>query len=113
MKNLAMRLWRDEAGFVISTEIILVTTILLLGLIVGLATFRDAVLEELADSGEAINNIAQNFSWSSITGHNSSVGGSLVTDVEDFCEDVGNDMQQGTAGNGMCLNLNAGNAVSE
>ena len=30
MKNLVMRLWRDEAGFVVSTELILIATIVVI-----------------------------------------------------------------------------------
>ena len=33
MKNLVMRLWHDEAGFVVSTELILIATIVVIGLI--------------------------------------------------------------------------------
>ena len=47
MKQFALRLWRDEAGFVVSTELVLIATILVIGLITGLVTVRDAVAEEI------------------------------------------------------------------
>ncbi len=53
--NLAQKLWADEAGIVVSTELILIVLILVLGLIAGMAALRDAVAQELGDLGEAIN----------------------------------------------------------
>ena len=56
------KIWNDERGFVNSAELILIATLAVLGLIVGLATFRDAVTQELADTGAAIGNVNQSYS---------------------------------------------------
>ena len=50
MKNL----WNDEAGFIVSVELILVAVILVIGLVTGLSAVRNAVLEELEELGDAI-----------------------------------------------------------
>ncbi len=105
MRNLAMRLWQDDAGFVVSTELVLIATIIVLGALVGQATLRDAVISELADTAESINELNQSYSFSTVTGHSSSVTGTVFADVADFCEGLGTDGQQGTAGNGHCVNL--------
>jgi hypothetical protein len=107
MKNLFARLWQDDAGFVVSTELVLVSTILVIGVLIGQSTLRDAVISELADSAESINNINQSYSYSSVTAHSSSVAGSLFTDAEDFCES-GTDGAQTSAGSGMCVNFAVG-----
>jgi hypothetical protein len=104
MRNLAMRLWQDDAGFVVSTELVLIATIIVLGALVGQSTLRDAVISELADTAESINNINQSYSYSAVTGHSSSVSGSIFQDAEDFCE-AGADGVQGTAGSGHCVDL--------
>ena len=39
----------DEAGVIVSAEIVLVATILVLGMIVGLVELQTAVVSELAD----------------------------------------------------------------
>lgn len=55
MKNLMNKFVADEAGVIVSTEIILVVLLLVLGLIAGMASLRDQVAQELGDLGEAIN----------------------------------------------------------
>jgi len=101
--KIAQRFWQDDAGFVVSTELVIVATLLVTSMLVGQATLRDAVLSELADTAESINNWNQSYSFTSVTGHSSSVAGSTYNDAEDFCEG-GADGVQGTGG-GMCISL--------
>ena len=55
--KIVRKFWADEAGIIVSTEIILVVLLLVLGLLAGMASLRDAVASELGDLGEAINNL--------------------------------------------------------
>jgi Flp pilus assembly pilin Flp len=80
------RLWNDEVGAVVSAELVLVLTILVIGMIVGLAAVRDAVVTELADVAQAIANIDQTYSYPSIAGHHSFTGGGIFVDLQDFCD---------------------------
>jgi len=80
------QLWRDEQGFVVSAELVLIGTILVIGMIIGLATVRDQVVQELGDFALAIGQVNQSYSWSGITGHTSSVAGSAFEDTSDFCD---------------------------
>ena len=80
------RLWNEEDGAIVSSEIVLVATLLVLGMIVGLTSVRNAVVQELADVANAIGNINQSYSFSGVTGHHSSTAGSQLVDVADFCE---------------------------
>ena len=80
------KLMKDEAGFVVSSELVLIATVLVLGLIVGLTSLRNSVTAELADLAASIGSISQDYSYSAITGHSSSVAGSVFTDNFDFCE---------------------------
>ncbi len=84
------RFWADEAGFIVSSELVLIATIVVIGLIAGLAAVRDAVVGELADVGAAIGEVNQSYSFGAITGHCSSVSGSIFSDQFDFCELPGN-----------------------
>jgi len=81
--------WNDENGFVVSTELVLIATVLVLGMIVGLTTLRDQVIGELADVAAAFSNSNQSYSFSGITGHSSSTSGSLFDDNTDFCDGAG------------------------
>ena len=53
------RLWSEETGAIVSAEIMLVMTILVIGVIVGLKSVRDSVVTELADVAQALGNIDQ------------------------------------------------------
>ena len=83
--KLLRQIWKDEAGFVVSTELVLVATILVIGMVVGLATVRDAVVQELGDVALAIGSINQSFSYSGVTGCNSGSAGSDFADLTDAC----------------------------
>ena len=84
--NRIQRFSADEHGFVVSSELVLIGTILVLGVVVGLATVRDQVVQELGDLALAISNINQSYSFSGVTGHTSSVAGSIFDDQLDFCD---------------------------
>ncbi len=103
MKSLH-RLWADEAGFVVSAELVLVGTILVLGLIVGLTEVRNQVVQELADLAIAVGSVNQSYSYSGIQGHNvdTFTAGSLFVDTTDFCDNGGIDPVGAPAG---CINV--------
>ena len=52
-------LLRDEAGFIVSAELVLVATLLVIGLIVGLSEVQHALVAELNDVADAIRNVNQ------------------------------------------------------
>lgn len=85
MKTL-MRLWADQSGAVVSAELVLIITILILGMVVGLTSLRDQVTQELGDVAGAISTINQSFSFSGATGHHSSTAGSIFVDFTDSCD---------------------------
>lgn len=82
------RVWKDDAGFVVSTELVLVATILVIGMIVGLATVRNTLVQELGDVALAFNNIVQSYVYSGVAGRDDSsqTAGSDYTDRTDFCD---------------------------
>ncbi len=92
MKNL----WNDEAGFIVSAELVLVATLLVIGLIVGLSEVQHAVVEELNDVGEAIGSLNQSYFYSGFTSlktagnqagtPKSSTPGSIFVDRRDDCD---------------------------
>lgn len=55
------RFLNDEAGFVISAELVLVMTIAVLAMVVGLTAVRDAVTHELNDVSHAIGAVSQSY----------------------------------------------------
>ena len=83
-----MKLWNDDAGFVVSAELVLIATILVLGMIVGLASIRDQVVQELGDIALAFGRINQSYSFSGITGHTSNTAGASFVDRTDYCDET-------------------------
>jgi len=63
MNNLVTTLWKDEDGFLISAELVIVATILVLGLIVGITNLQTAMNAELIDVGEAVGGLDQSYSY--------------------------------------------------
>ena len=101
--QLINRFWNDEAGFVVSSELILIATILVIAMLTGLVTVRDAVVQELGDIGNAIGRISQSYSYSGVTSHNSSVSGAVFADLRDFCENPSLPPSAGTEP--QCMNV--------
>jgi hypothetical protein len=62
-----IRLWRDENGVVNSMDLILISTILVLGMIVGLVSLRNQVVQELSDTAGAIGSLNQGYSYTGRT----------------------------------------------
>ena len=79
-------LWKDEAGFIVSAELVLVSTIVVLGLVVGLSEVANGVNEELEDVGSAIGSINQSMRYAGACGHKGWIAGTCFEDTPDFCD---------------------------
>lgn len=85
-----MKLYRDENGVIISAELCLVLTIVVIGVIVGLSEVAKAVNTELNDISNAIGALNQSYAF---TGFHSKKGkfmsfvaGSAFHDGVDDCD---------------------------
>lgn len=98
-----MKLYRDEHGVVISAELALVLTIVVIGVIVGLSEVAKTVNTELNDISNAIGALDQSFGF---TGYHSRIGkntsfvaGTTWHDTVDDCDFNGScDIVCGVAG---------------
>ena len=81
--NLFRRLWNDEGGAIVSTELVLVGSTLVAGMIVGMTSVRDQVVQELGDTAEAISEVNQSYSFTGVKSHNASTAGSDFEDQLD------------------------------
>ena len=84
------QLWNDEAGFVISAELVLVLTIAVLAMIVGLSEVAVAVNTELNDISNAIGALNQSYVYTGFAGTGgklkSEYAGSRFNDAVDDCD---------------------------
>ena len=62
MTSILRRLWHDDRGFILSTELIFLATITVIGVLVGLVIWRDGIVQELGDAGAAIGQFNQSYS---------------------------------------------------
>ena len=78
-------LLHDERGFVASSDMILLSTILAIGSIAGLVTVRDTVVTELADLGLAVKGINQSYSYGAVVTPCGTANGAVYSDETNFC----------------------------
>ncbi len=85
-------LLKDEGGFIVSAELVLVATLCVIGLVVGLSEVQHAINAELNDVGNAIGKLNQSYSFSGF--HKIDAGGvthaitygSAYVDTTDDCD---------------------------
>ena len=81
MANLWRNLWTDDCGALIATEFLFVVTLLVIGIIVGLASVRNAVVTELAELANAILALSEGYSFAGISGCCAATDGSQTIDI--------------------------------
>lgn len=81
MTKLLRKLWHDDCGALIATELLFVATILVLGLIVGLVGLRNAIVAELTELGNAVLALSQSYSFGGLSGCCASTQGSQAIDI--------------------------------
>ena len=93
MSAIGRSLLRDERGFVISAELILISTVLVLGLVVALNAVKVAVAGELTDVAGAIGSLNQSYYTHGFHGRSANGGvksrtyGSAFLDREDSTDE--------------------------
>src|SRR4051812_46052804 len=86
------KLFSDEAGFVVSAELVLVLTIGVLGRVVGLTAVRDSLSQELVDLSDAFGVVNQTFNVVGISKAktagkaHAAIGGFGFNDNADDCD---------------------------
>jgi len=59
-------LWNDDAGFIVSTELVLVSTLLVVGLVTALTALRDQFIAEITGLGQDFHSLRQSLAVPSI-----------------------------------------------
>lgn len=87
MTTLMTKLFHDENGFLMSAELILLGTIVVLGLVVGLTEVSFAINNELEDVASAFSSMNQSYSaHGSHSKHKGRRFGSRFKDDRDHCD---------------------------
>ena len=80
MLNLATKLLNDEAGFLVSAELILISTVLVLGMVIGLTEVSHAINNELLDVANAFESVNQSYRYDGLFGDHGDSDGSHFYD---------------------------------
>lgn len=89
MSTLLKRIWNDEGGFIVSAELVLISTMAVLAMVVGLSEVSVAVNRELGDVSSAFGVVNQGFRYQGLTGNDGVSNGGSYGDGSDLC-DTGN-----------------------
>jgi len=102
---------KKQAGFIVSAELMLIATILVIGMIVGLVAIRDAVNAELNDTAEALGAMDQSYYFDGIMdpGTLAMIGASAYSDQVDNVVGIGWPSSSGQAGDQTPLNFSVAN----
>lgn len=85
MRSVCLSLWRDEHGFLASSETVLLGTILIIGTIAGLTTVRDTIATELGDVAHSLLVMDHSYSYAAAETDCGTAAGSVYLDRFDFC----------------------------
>jgi len=88
MCNVLRKLWQDDAGAIIAAEYLFIATILIIGIIVGLASVRDAINSEFAELSNAFLALSQGFVISGQSGCCAATEGSQAIDTPPLVPDI-------------------------
>lgn len=76
---------KKQGGFVMTSELVLITTTMVIGLMAGMVTMRDAITAEMEDVAEAIGQLDQSYEFNGISNfeNTAAVSGSVFGDNVD------------------------------
>jgi hypothetical protein len=81
MSLLLRRLWADDSGTVLTTELVMMTSILSLGTMSALVALRQAAVGEATEVANAIMAMDQSYTIPGHSGAGASTAGSAFTDT--------------------------------
>jgi len=84
-----LKLWNDDGGSgLVTSEILFIFAILVLGAITGLVAVRQALISELTETAQALMALNQSFSFSGQSNCESSTAGSSASDTTNTINEV-------------------------
>lgn len=99
----AIKLWKDESGFIVSIELILISTIAVIGLVAGMTAIRDAVVSEMSDVAGAVSDLNQSYTYNGTSSPTAVTAGSSYQDNTDSIDTAGDPV--GAADNCIVFNV--------
>lgn len=88
MNALFTSLMKDEAGFIVSAELVMIATLAVLAMAVGLSEVAFNINNELQDVGRAFASMNQSFNINGQATNNGSSGGSSFNNSANLGSDI-------------------------
>lgn len=93
MNAIGQRMWQEDDG-ILSFDWVLLVTLVVFGLVSGIAVTRDAIIDEFGDTAEATLNIDQSYTYpgtvvTNSAGQSFTVFASTYNDVQVSYDDCG------------------------
>lgn len=104
-RNILRGFLRDEGAFLLSSESLLLGTVCVIGLIVGLAEVRNAVVEELGDFSDAVASLSQDYAYTSVSSTNDVAD--IQTSGAAYDDDIDNQQNGNMDANGIIVDTTA------
>lgn len=73
LRQVISRLRQDDAGMVQASSYILIVVLIGIGMVVGLGTFRDQVVQEFGDIAVSLESLDQSFSFTIVDPNNNTI----------------------------------------
>ena len=105
-RNILRGFLRDEGAFLLSSESLLLGTVCVIGLIVGLAEVRNAVVEELGDFSDAVASLSQDYAYTSVESTNVNLA-PFQTSGAAYDDDIDNQQNGNLVANGIIVDTTA------
>ncbi len=70
--------WADDAGFIVSIELLFIAVILVIGLVAGWSNLRTAIAEQFTELGNAIQALNPGYAIDGLAGASGSSAGSAA-----------------------------------
>jgi len=96
---------KDEGAFILASESLLLGTICVIGLIVGLAEVRNAVVQELGDFSGAVAQLSQDYAFTSVSSTNGVAD--IRTSGSVYADDLDNQLDDTFEANGVVVDTTA------
>ncbi len=90
MRTFLNRFWNDDAGFIVSAELLFLYTIAVLGLLTGMVAIRNAVIHEMVDVADSIGALDQSYTFTGLSGCKSQTAGSAFDNTTNAFNAVSN-----------------------
>ena len=81
MRSLLSRIWSDDRGVILATELMFILMLVVIGVITGLVALRQAIISESVEAAQGIMALNQSYAFTGQSFCGASTAGSSASDT--------------------------------